>query len=236
VGHLSNIYSATAHIAEDDPQPISAVKRLEGVFAEGGDIDTYAVDLVEGDVLTVTGKVDLSDRFAEIGLALDLWDPEGVSLSMGRYPEDGKREGVRKFVAGQTGLHVLVVRPYGFDAKRGTTYALRVRIRHSRGSLRMGGESVSGVIAFAAARGGTVAGIFRGTSAGSALLAPPGATPVEVGLSGKSGVRVLPGTPLDGPTGTWELRFGLDEAIQYRLRVRLPRPRRVQEVPDLAGP
>ena len=235
-GNLSDLSTESVHLVEDAPQNLASVKKVTGVLAAGGDVDSFEVDLVAGDLLTVKGKIKPPVRGLVVLAAFDLYDPDGLPVVTNRFPETAKRAGITAFPATKTGPHLVVLRSEGADADEGGSYALTVKVKPLRANLLFEGTTTTGVIAFPAARGGTVFGTLTGNIVPPVLLDAPDELPVFLNFTTKGAVQTLSPALLNGGTGTWEVRFSQVGPVVYKLRVKPARRLVAFEAIDTAGP
>jgi hypothetical protein len=235
-GNLSGTSTESVHLVEDAPQNLATVKKVTGFLAPGGDVDSFEVDLVAGDLLTVKGKIKPPVRGLITLAAFDLYDPDGLPVVTNRFPVTAKKAGITAFPATKTGPHVVVLRSEGADADEGGSYAVTVKVKAARVNLLFEGTATTGVIAFPAARGGTFSGTLTGNVVPPVLLDAPDELPVFLNFTTTGAVQTLTPALLDGGTGTWELRFSQVGPVTYKLKVKPAKRFVALEAIDLAGP
>ncbi|HEU4395804.1 MAG TPA: hypothetical protein VFS92_09580, partial [Planctomycetota bacterium] len=235
-GNLSDTSTESVHLVEDAPQNLATVKKVTGFLVPGGDVDSFEVDLVAGDLLTVKGKIKPPVRGLEVLAAFDLYDPDGLPVVTNRFPVIAKKAGITAFPATKTGPHLVVLRSEGADADEGGGYSLTVKVKAARANLLFEGTTATGVVAFPAARGGTFSGTLTGNVVPPVLLDAPDELPVFLSFTTKGSVQTLTPAILNGGTGTWEVRFSQVGPVTYRLKVKPAKRFVALEAIDIAGP
>jgi hypothetical protein len=235
-GNSSAAFDGSIHLVEDAPQSLSSAKKVLGSLPAGGDVDSFVVDLVAGDALSLKGKAKAAQKGIKVALAFDLHSPSGAPIFTGRYPAELKAPGVSKFVATETGPHTVVLRTEGTDMDAAATYSVGVKVAAAKTNLSFAGTTATGVVPFTAARGGTVSGKLTGNVVPPVLVAPPSGVPEIVDILTKGTVHSLVPAALDGPTGGWEIRFASAGSVTYAIKVKPAKRLVVPEDPDAALP
>ncbi len=144
-GNLSGVTGDSIRILREDDPSMDAAKSFSGVLAPAGDIDSLRFGAMEGDEISVTVSAKVPKESKGTEVALDLWDPSGEPVVLGRYPADAKRPGVKAFPAAATGSYTLVLRATGPVAEPGIRYRVGLKVARSKDALRVEG---SGKVAY----------------------------------------------------------------------------------------
>jgi hypothetical protein len=236
-GNVSGSAFDGIYLVESDPPSLTSAKTYSGTLAPDGDIDAFMLGAASGDLVTVKVKSKPFRKGADFRVEADLIDPAGGRVVNGRYPVDGKSQGMTKFPVAITGDHWILLRAAGADADEGGTYVLQVKrivAKQNRG-LDTGGDPVGGFVAipFPGVQGGIVTGTIRGFFTGdSTVLRPDGTTGTVVTLPGAGGSRKIPGLVLSGGSGTYVLRVPAAGPVAVELKFKAGQRLKMIEAPE----
>jgi hypothetical protein len=169
---------------------------------------------------------------------VDLWDPSGAKVVEGRFPEDGKRPGLKKFVAPVSGDYTLVVRAVGPVVDPGIAYRLKVKVARSKDALRLRGATVAPAglgtkLTFPGVEGMVLSGTLVGAFAKDPVLRGPDGTTVPCPLvEGPRHSRRFEGVVLAGGSGVFDLLLPVVLDVSWDLRLKSPKPVKVVEAEE----
>jgi hypothetical protein len=216
--------SATIHVVEAAPTGVAHGAKFAGKISEVLDVDTLALDLVRGDVLTVKLKSKAAVKKTDLDLRLDLCRPDGERLISNQFPENAKKVSILGYVVPETGRFLLVVRRHWeSEAERGT-YKLSVKVKQAAENKKWKGDLTAAEIAFDAAHGSTFKAGLRGeglTVEAVSLVGPEG--PVDIEKKGKPGRVTIRPVVLDAGTGTYRIQFPSELTVSAKWKVKPPR-------------
>jgi hypothetical protein len=200
-------------------------------LAPGGDVDSYTIELLQGDALSIRETVKSSKKHGVLAADLDVYGPSREKLVGGRWPASAKKPGISKFVAPATGTYVVVVRPAGRDAELGGTYTLAANVVRSKSRSRFrgtaaqdanGGAPDVATAAFAGTDGGLVTGTVSVTGPTLFDLVAPDGSVTQFVETPKRGVAKL-SLALTGGTGSYTLNASTYGVVPYSLTLNAAR-------------
>lgn len=209
--------SATSTFAEELPFEAGGKEVITSAITPKGDVDSYRLFLVAGDLLTVKVKDAGPDRGLYTTLALD--DPSGSDIDLDVAKQGASRPSF-KYTAADSGYHVLHLSgdPGGFAGSDGD-YVVTLTVKRGKPAKQTFATEAGGSIAFAfGAEPGARVTLAAKTKKGgfdlTGLRAPGGG--LESGFTGalktKSNRRVakVRNLQLQGGAGTYTLEGAYD--------------------------
>ncbi|MEN8152011.1 MAG: hypothetical protein ABFS86_19505, partial [Planctomycetota bacterium] len=196
--------------------PERALKRLQGTLDFPEEVESFALDLVHGDVLSVKLKYKalVKGEFADVGI--DLARADGRRLVIDKFPSSLPKAGIKRYTAPETGrYYLLFYRTGGAETCR---WSAKVKVKQSRDSKKVKGEGEVEVIRFPAAHGSTLKGTLSAegiTAEDIRIVGPEGEVPFE--FRERTGKVVIRPTILDAGTGTWEIHVEADGPVKHKL-------------------
>jgi hypothetical protein len=219
VGNRSDPILAPCYLIEAAPPTLGAKAKIAGDIASEADVAAYVVDLLAGDSLSIKTKAGKGDP--PLLLALDVVDPLGQAIVLGRHPPTSKKVEVKGLVAPETGRYLVILRRAEDDLAGSGTWALAGKIK--TGKANKGGKgTVSGAdVEFPAADGSLLKASLKGdglTAAAMSIEGPGGEVPFTA--KEKNGkVSILP-VVLDAGTGTYRIRVPHDIAVAWKVSLK----------------
>jgi hypothetical protein len=223
-GNESAGTEAPCYLVESDPPAASGGGKLTGAISPAADVDTFAVDLVAGDMLTVKLKAKATEKKQTFLVATDLVGPAGDRLHEGRFPADAKKPGIAGYVAPETGRYLVVSRRDPASPADEASLSLGVKVKQDRANRKGSGTATNEDVTFDAAEGSLLKGKLAGPGleAGQiSLFGPDGDVVLE--LKGKTGKWSIPTTALTAGTGTYTLRIGAPDPVKWKWALKLPK-------------
>lgn len=226
-GNVSSSAFDAIYLVEPGPPSLTAARSFAGSLAAGGDVDAFDLGAVAGDFLTVKVRAKPPVKGSDFSVELDLIDPAGGRVVLGRYPSGAAKPGIVGFPVSLTGDHWILARPSGAAAAAGGTYTLSIKrtVAKSNRRLSTGGDPEGGFveIPFAGVQGTIATGVLRGLFTGDPeVLRPDDTTGVVVTLAGAAGSRKIPGLVLTGGSGIYVLRIPATGPVAVDLKLRPP--------------
>ena len=232
-GNASAPASDSIELVGEAPPLLNAVKKWSGTLDAGGDVDSFRIGLLPGDLLTVKPRLRSSVRKGEAEPLLDLFDPAEAKVVDGRWPPAARKPGIAKFEATLPGDHWLVLRAGGADGMAGGEAGLSVKVKRVKARAKAKGEAIpaDGIaeIPFEAVTGCLLSGSLGGGVAGEATLARPDGSEVPLPLEAKGEGWTIPPKFLAGGAGTYAIRVPATGPVPFSLRVTPPRTGKVDE-------
>jgi hypothetical protein len=224
VGNESDSRDCTCYLVENDLPVASGGGKLSGEISPAMDVDAVALDLVEGDVLTVKLKARSGDRKKAFILDLDLVSFDGERLIEGRYPAEAKKVMIAGYVVEETGKYIVVVhRAKDCEAEKGS-HGLSIKVKQDKANKKAKGALSGGEILIEAGQGSALKLSLKGeglTAADVTIQGPTG--PIAFEAKEKKGkVTILP-TVLDAGTGTYTIRIAGPVEVGYKWSLKLPK-------------
>jgi hypothetical protein len=224
IGNESDYYEAECYLVETDLMAAGGGAKLTGAISPAADVDTFAVDLVTGDVLTVKVGAKSDEKGKSFVVGLDLVSPGGNRLHVGRYPADSKKVMISGFVAPGSGRYLVVARRESESESKGGSLKLSVKVKQSKINKKGKGASKDEDIVFQASVGSLLKASLKGEGLQAAhvtLTGPDG--PVSFEAKEKKGkVTILP-TVLTAGTGTYVLSVSESIEVSWKWGLKLPK-------------
>jgi hypothetical protein len=222
VENESTTYTQAFYLVERNLLDIAGGGKLGGRIT-ALDVDSVALHLVAGDLLSAGVKAKAAVKKQTLDLAIDLVAPDAHRLIQGRYPEDAKKPMVKGYVVPQTGRYTLVLRRAPSTSATGT-YALSIKVKQAKENKKGKGQLSGSELALTAPHGSILKAAFSGEGLegiAPTIEGPSGPVPVESKLKGKK-LAILP-TVLDTGTGTYTIRFPSAVAVNFKWSLKLPK-------------
>ena len=209
---------------DENPPSFGSGGKGAGTMDGPDDVDTMVLNLVKGDSLSVSIKGIPTPKKQSFVLSVDLALPDGQRLVTDRFPTTSKKQGLKGFVAPETGSYVLVVRNADATGTSTGKYSLKVTVKHAKSNAAGKGTTEDGMFSFDAADGSKFSATLKGAGLDPATVTvegPDGDVPVTATL--KNGrITVKPATLTVG-TGAYTAHFTSTGPVSFTWKAALPK-------------
>jgi hypothetical protein len=186
-----------------------------GSMSTADALTPLAVDLVKGDVLSMSVKLTPAVKGASLPLVFDVWLEDGTQLAIGIPALTG-------WTSSLTGRCYMIARLGGPNPGFGT-WTVGVSVKQNKAAAKVKATVTTGEVEFEASDGSSLKASLKGAGldpASVTVIGPDG--PVALTASGKPGSAKFD-CVLDQGNGTYRLSFTATGPVTASLGVKLPK-------------
>jgi hypothetical protein len=208
------------HVVEASPPAPGPKAKYAGAIGSGGAVDTVAIDIAAGDVLSAKLKVKPEGE-GDLEMAVDIVNGDGDRVHSARLEAGARKLKMAGFEAPASGRYFLMLYRSGGSASGGT-YSLKTKVKQAALNKKVKAEVTGGVFRFEAAVGSVVKATISGEGLKAdavTLWGPDG--PVSLTASEGIGKVKIKAAVLTAGSGTYEFRLDGVAAATVKLRVKL---------------